>query len=122
MKALYTGESTMQLKKGKVYTVVDYKKGEETEVREVALFGEDGLREWTTEYRITQDNINPKHYTQGGIETIDYLQAKLTPAEFEGFLKGNIIKYVTRERLKGNDEDLKKAKRYLDKLIEFRRK
>ena len=47
-----------------------------------------------------QDNINPSHYTQGGIQSIDYMKAKLTPEEYQGFLKGNIIKYITREKLK----------------------
>ena len=35
-----------------------------------------------------------------------------------GFLDGNVIKYVARYRLKGGVEDLKKARHYLDKLIE----
>lgn len=41
------------------------------------------------------------HYTEGGIEPIDYLRAKLTPEQFEGFLIGNAIKYLSRARLKG---------------------
>ena len=63
-------------------------------------------------------NINPNHYIFGGIETIEYLKAKLTPAEYRGFLKGNVLKYVSREAEKNGLEDLKKAKWYLDKLIE----
>lgn len=35
-----------------------------------------------------------------------------------GFLDGNVVKYVARFRSKGGVEDLKKAKHYLDKLIE----
>lgn len=66
------------------------------------------------------DNINPSHYTQGGIETIDYLEAKLSDDEFNGFLKGNVLKYVSREAQKNGVEDLKKAKWYLNKLIEKR--
>lgn len=65
-----------------------------------------------------QDNINPNHYIFGGIETIEYLKAKLTPEEYRGFLKGNVLKYVSRESEKNGLEDLKKAKWYLDKLIE----
>ena len=65
------------------------------------------------------DNINPSHYIFGGIETIEYLKAKLTPAEYRGFLKGNVLKYVSREAEKNGLEDLKKDKWYLDKLIEF---
>jgi len=65
------------------------------------------------------DNVNhPQHYTQGGIETIDYLEAKLTGKEFRGYLKGNILKYMSRANLKNGAEDYKKAQWYLNKLIE----
>lgn len=60
------------------------------------------------------DNVNnPKHYTQGSIEVIDYITAK----NFD-FLEGNIIKYISRYKFKNGIEDLKKARFYLDKLIE----
>lgn len=36
-----------------------------------------------------------------------------------GFLDGNVIKYVVRFRDKGGIQDLKKARHYLDKLIEL---
>lgn len=39
-----------------------------------------------------------------------------------GFLDGNVIKYVVRYRSKGGVEDLKKARHYLDKLIELEEK
>ena len=64
------------------------------------------------------DSINPSHYIFGGIETIEYLDAKMTAEEFRGFLKGNVLKYVSRESEKNGLEDLKKDKWYLDKLIE----
>lgn len=60
---------------------------------------------------------NPSHYTSGGIETIDYLQAKLTSEEFSGFLKGNVIKYLSREKHKGGIDDLRKAQWYLNRLV-----
>ena len=53
--------------------------------------------------------MNPAHYRIGGIDTIDYLRAKLTPDEFRGFLKGNIIKYLSRAEAKGGAEDYEKA-------------
>lgn len=60
---------------------------------------------------------NPKHHTAGGIETIDFMAAKLSRSEFVGYLKGNIIKYLARANFKGkHDEDLQKAKWYQDKL------
>jgi len=42
------------------------------------------------------DAVNPDHYKVGGIETIDYLQAKLSPEEFAGYCRGNALKYVSR--------------------------
>jgi len=56
------------------------------------------------------DNVNhPAHYTVGGIETIDFIKAKLTPEEFIGYLKGNVIKYLSRAPHKGGTEDIEKA-------------
>ena len=61
-----------------------------------------------------EDKINkPKHYTQWGIEPIDFIASNKM-----NFLEGNVIKYVTRYKYKNWIEDLKKAKFYLDKLIE----
>ena len=39
------------------------------------------------------DNVNhPIHYNTGKIESIDYIEDMLTPEEYRGFIKGNIIK------------------------------
>jgi len=54
------------------------------------------------------------------MECIDAIEAQLTPEEFMGFLKGNIAKYMWREKTKGGAESLRKAKWYLDKLIQIR--
>lgn len=49
------------------------------------------------------DLVNtPPHYTTGGIETIDFLEAKLTKEEFVGYLKGNVLKYGSRLGKKGD--------------------
>jgi len=59
------------------------------------------------------DTINsPSHYAAGGMEPIDYLKLKLTPEEFAGFCKGNVIKYLSRAKHKNGEEDLKKAAFY----------
>ena len=64
------------------------------------------------------DKINhPSHYA-GAIETIDYMQDKLTAEGFEGYLVGNCIKYLSRYKKKNGVEDLKKCQWYLKKLIE----
>ncbi len=64
------------------------------------------------------DNVDrPMHYAAGTIECIDAIEAQLSAEEFRGYLKGNIIKYLWREKHKGGTESLKKAKWYLNKLL-----
>jgi hypothetical protein len=60
------------------------------------------------------DMVNhPPHYKVGGIETIDFIEAKNL-----GYNLGNVVKYVSRADLKGNKlEDLQKAKWYLERAI-----
>jgi len=67
---------------------------------------------------VQPDPVNhPAHYTHGGIETIDFIQAKLTPEEFRGYLKGNILKYGSRIGHKDNDmQDAGKLSWYTNKL------
>jgi len=49
------------------------------------------------------DLVNrPAHYTTGGIETINFIEAKLSPEEFRGYLKGNVLKYSSRLGHKGD--------------------
>lgn len=65
------------------------------------------------------DDINhPLHYNTGNIETYDYIVDQLTADEYLGYTKGNILKYVSRERHKGGINDLRKAQWYLNKYIE----
>ena len=77
-------------------------------------------KDFTLDEEKTPDNVNqPKHYTQGGIETIDFIEAKLTREEVIGAYKFNIIKYGTRSHLKNGEEDLRKMHYYSDRLIKF---
>ena len=59
----------------------------------------------------------PEHYRQGEIESIDAIKAALTPEEFRGFCKGNVLKYTWRERHKGQGMSLAKAQWYLQRLL-----
>ena len=69
---------------------------------------------------IQGDVVNhPSHYTDGAIECIEGIEAQQTLEEFRGYLKGNIAKYLWRERHKGGTESLKKARWYLDRLIQL---
>ncbi len=60
------------------------------------------------------DNVNhPAHYKTGGIETIDFIEAKSLDYHL-----GNVVKYITRADHKGNrKEDLLKAQWYLNRAI-----
>lgn len=61
---------------------------------------------------------HPQHYKFGEFEVIDIIEGCTQHlAGFQGYLQGNIIKYIFRWFRKNGTEDLKKAKWYIDKLI-----
>jgi len=62
--------------------------------------------------------IGGDHYKSKSIQPWEAMESWFTPEQFRGFLKGNIVKYLARCEEKGGLEDLKKAKHYLDKLVE----
>ena len=70
-----------------------------------------------THYEFGNSNVdfvnNPPHYTTGGIETIDFIEAKKL-----NYNLGNDVKYISRADHKGNRvEDLQKAKWYIEREI-----
>ena len=69
-----------------------------------------------------EDATSPNHYQVGGMQLLDIWKAKLSAEEFKGLCKGNILKYVIRAKHKNGLEDLKKARVYLDWLIEAEEK
>lgn len=67
------------------------------------------------------DMVNrPPHYTAGGIECIDAIEAALSSHKdaMSAWLTGQVLKYLWRWPLKNGVEDLKKARFYLERLIE----
>lgn len=66
------------------------------------------------------DMVNhPPHYTDGGIETIDFIRAKLGPEGFASYCRGNALKYLSRIGKKGSGaEDARKAEWYTTRLAE----
>lgn len=66
------------------------------------------------------DSVNhPQHYTAGKVECIDAIEAATSGLTgMEGYITGNILKYLWRWKKKNGIEDLKKAKWYLNRLIE----
>lgn len=66
-----------------------------------------------------EDVVNsPNHYNNGSIECIEGIQAAMSTEAFEGYLKGNCMKYLWRYDYKGKPvEDLQKAQWYLARLL-----
>jgi len=102
-----------------VYTIISKAKASQPKKIEVALANKLGIT--TEQYARSKaglppraDNVNhPSHYKMGGIETIDFIEAKNL-----GYHLGNVVKYITRADHKGNRlEDLKKAQWYLNRAI-----
>ena len=65
------------------------------------------------------DMVNhPPHYTDGSVECIDAIRASMGDEAYEGFLKGQVMKYMWRyEKNRKPAEDLAKAEWYLQRLI-----
>ena len=68
-----------------------------------------------------KDMVNsPEHYRVGGIETIDFIEAKGLDKDY---YLGNAIKYISRANHKGNRlEDLKKAQWYVNRAVAYAEK
>ncbi len=58
--------------------------------------------------------VGGSHYKEMAIQPIEFIMKNNI-----GFMEGNAIKYISRWRSKGGIEDLKKARHYIDMLIEF---
>lgn len=67
------------------------------------------------------DYIEPDYYHNGtdGADVIEMIYRTFPFEHFRGFMKGNIIKYVTRYERKNGPEDLIKAHTYLDRLRDY---
>lgn len=70
------------------------------------------------------DNVNqPSHYTTGKVECIDAIEAATTGLQgIEAVCTANVIKYTWRWKRKNGVEDLRKARWYLDRLIQQQEK
>jgi hypothetical protein len=64
--------------------------------------------------------VGGDHYhNKGTYQPWNVMESWMTPEEFKGFLKGNVIKYIARSEEKGGMQDLEKAQHYLAKLLEM---
>lgn len=66
------------------------------------------------------DNINPDHYKRLPAEAIEIIESAIdkAPSAQDAYLHGQVLKYVLRCWNKNGIEDLKKAKWYLDRLVD----
>lgn len=70
------------------------------------------------EIGMTNNAINPPHYTQGQVECIDAIESATTNKPgLQAFCVGNVIKYLWRYEAKGGITDVLKAQWYLERLI-----
>jgi hypothetical protein len=66
------------------------------------------------------EQVGGSHYKDMPMQPWEVMEAVLTPEEFRGFLRGNIIKYSMRQGRKGDaSQDADKARHYAVKLREF---
>jgi len=83
-----------------------------------------GLPEITNEVEVElkkspEDMVNhPEHYDLKGLEVIEVIKKTMTYSDFTAYCHGNVIKYVLRCRKKGGIQDLKKAKVYINYMLE----
>ena len=63
---------------------------------------------------------NPPHYNAGEIETIDYIVDVLGKFDAISYCQGNVIKYITRHRTKGEGKkDIEKAIHYAQLILQM---
>lgn len=67
--------------------------------------------------KATDTQAGGNHYKDMAIQPIEYMRANMTPEQFDGFCRGNILKYVSRAGAKKSTtlkNDLHKARHYID--------
>lgn len=106
---IYPGPLTRQYRR---YLMNRKEKEKFNGITEADILGEESHKA-----RVVDNVNNPRHYTVGGYESLDVLRAKLSPEEYRGFCKGNILKYIMRANYKGHhDQDCDKALFYAKEL------
>jgi len=71
-----------------------------------------------------KQQVGGDHYARLEVQPWEAMRSWMTDEQFTGFLRGNVIKYIARANNlelsgKGGVEDLRKARHYLDELIEL---
>ena len=73
----------------------------------------------TTHTKANDIQVGGQHYKAMPVQPWEVMEAVLTPEEFIGFLKGNVIKYSMRAGRKEGSDDANKARHYMMKLREI---
>lgn len=89
-------------------------------VREIGGDGDEVIwdDDWEEGFEVEDVVNSPDHYSKMGLdfECLDVIQMLLSPAEYRGFLKGNILKYLFRHESKNGLEDIEKMNVYATRL------
>lgn len=80
----------------------------------------DAVTQFNPSDRADDLQVGGDHYKNMGVQPWKAMESWLTPEQFAGFLRGNAIKYLARCDVKGGIDDIKKARHYIDKLVEVR--
>jgi hypothetical protein len=80
----------------------------------------DAVTQFTPSTKADGLQVGGDHYKNMGVQPWKAMESWLTPEQFAGFLRGNAIKYLARCDVKGGIDDIKKARHYIDKLVEVR--
>jgi hypothetical protein len=67
---------------------------------------------------VNLQQVGGSHYKNMAVQPWVAMESWMTPEQFTGFLRGNAIKYLARCDVKGGLDDIKKARHYIDKLVE----
>lgn len=73
-----------------------------------------GIKSMAEEERASQTQVAGGHYAKYAIQPSEFIHRNGI-----GFLAGNVIKYVVRHRDKNGAEDLRKARHYIDLILEW---
>lgn len=71
-----------------------------------------------TKQLASETQIGGDHYRSKDIQPWTAMESWMTAEEFEGFLRGNVIKYIARYKDKDGVKDVLKARHYLERLLE----
>ena len=122
-KLLITGMSAKDIAKqvkcsrDYVYQVRLKRNKEKQEVKRVAREDVRPVVQQVTTVTPNDIQVGGSHYKEQDIQPWDAIHAWEL-----GFFSGNVVKYVARHHKKGGVDDLRKARHYLDKLIELHTK